>query len=39
VFLQRTGKKALVLDPSISSVLLQLDTGLSELFTEHGITK
>lgn len=35
----RTGKKALVLDPRISGALLQLDAGLSELFSEHGISK
>lgn len=37
--MQRTGKKALILDPRISGALLQLDAGLSELFTEHGISK
>lgn len=36
---QRTGKKALILDPRISGALLQLDAGLSELFSEHGISK
>jgi hypothetical protein len=37
--MQRTGKKALILDPKISGALLQLDAGLSELFSEHGISK
>jgi hypothetical protein len=37
--MQRTGKKALILDPRISGALLQLDAGLSELFSEHGISK
>lgn len=36
---QRSGKKALILDPRISGALLQLDAGLSELFSEHGISK
>eukprot|EP00879_Flechtneria_rotunda_P011579 GHRR01012094.1.p1 GENE.GHRR01012094.1~~GHRR01012094.1.p1 ORF type:complete len:596 (+),score=199.38 GHRR01012094.1:4052-5839(+) len=35
----RRGKKALILDPAISGSLTQLDAGLSELFTEHGIIK
>ncbi|WIA30196.1 hypothetical protein OEZ86_000288 [Tetradesmus obliquus] len=35
----KRGKKALILDPAISGSLTQLDTGLSELFTEHGIVK
>jgi hypothetical protein len=36
---QKRGKKALVLDPAISGPLTQLDAGLSELFTEHGVAK
>jgi hypothetical protein len=36
---QKRGKKALILDPAISGSLTQLDAGLSELFTEHGIVK
>jgi hypothetical protein len=36
---QKRGKKALILDPSISGALMQLDAGLSELFTEHGVIK
>eukprot|EP00878_Enallax_costatus_P006042 GHUV01006338.1.p1 GENE.GHUV01006338.1~~GHUV01006338.1.p1 ORF type:complete len:699 (+),score=233.80 GHUV01006338.1:290-2386(+) len=35
----KRGKKALILDPAISGSLQQLDSGLSELFTEHGIVK
>uniref|UniRef100_A0A383V6D1 Sec1-like protein n=1 Tax=Tetradesmus obliquus TaxID=3088 RepID=A0A383V6D1_TETOB len=35
----KRGKKALILDPAISGSLTQLDAGLSELFTEHGIVK
>jgi hypothetical protein len=37
--LQKRGKKALILDPSISGALTQLDGGLSELLSEHGIVK
>jgi hypothetical protein len=36
---QRRGKKALVLDPSLSGPLTLLDAGLSELLTEHGVAK
>jgi hypothetical protein len=36
---QKRGKKVLILDPAISGSLTQLDAGLSELFTEHGIVK
>ena len=36
---QRRGKKALVLDPTISGPLSLLDAGLSELLTEHGVVK
>lgn len=36
---QKRGKKALVLDPAISGSLTLLDSGLSELLTEHGIAK
>jgi len=39
IVVQRRGKKALILDPTISGSLTQLDAGLSELFTEHGIVK
>lgn len=39
VALQKRGKKALVLEPSISGPLTLLDAGLSELLTEHGVVK
>lgn len=35
----RRGKKALVLEPSISGPLTQLHGSLSELFAEHGVVK
>lgn len=37
--MQRRGKKALILDPSISGPLSLLDVGLTELFAEHGVVK
>lgn len=36
---QRRGRKALILDPSISGPISLLDSSLTELLTEHGVAK
>lgn len=36
---QRRGKKALIVDPSLSGPLSMLDMGLSEMLAEHGVAK
>lgn len=36
---QRRGRKALVLDPSLTPALGQLDAALPELLAEHGVAR